>query len=132
MLTHGGNGELASGRSTHLHIKNKTGSNCWTEGRQNCTSVETAVTIPATTRSKTPTASIKHIIALCGFPDDFSMVEIIQQEDWMDLTDVITLTLDDLYNLKLLNDDGNYAAKLLNWHVRKLKCLPPPLQPQIC
>jgi hypothetical protein len=43
---------------------------------------------------------IKHIIDLCGFPDDSSMVEITQQQEWMDLTDVIKLTLDNVNNLK--------------------------------
>ena len=77
--------------------------------------------MPVTTRSKSPTAIIKHIIAVCGFPDDSTMVEIIQQQDWMDLTDVVTLTLDDVSDLTLVNDDGSYAAKPLNHHIRKLK-----------
>jgi hypothetical protein len=75
-------------------------------------SVETTDTMPVTTRLKTTTAIIKHIIALCGFPDDAYMVEIIQQQEWMDLTDVITLTLEDVNDLTLANDDGSYADKL--------------------
>jgi hypothetical protein len=51
-------------------------------------SVETADTMPVTTQPKATTATIKHIIALCGFPDDSSMVEIIQQLEWMDLTEM--------------------------------------------
>jgi hypothetical protein len=39
----------------------------------------------------------------------------------MDLTDFITLTLDDVNDLRLVNDDGSYAAKPLSHHVRKLK-----------
>jgi hypothetical protein len=35
--------------------------------------------------------------------------------------DVITLTMEDVNNLKLVNDDGSYAAKPLNHQVRKLK-----------
>jgi hypothetical protein len=41
----------------------------------------------------------------------------------MDLTDVITLTLEDVNDLKLVNGDGSYASKPLNHHVRKLKAL---------
>jgi hypothetical protein len=84
-------------------------------------SVEATDTMLVTTRSKTPTAIIKHIIALCGFPDDSSMVEIIQQQELMDLADVITLTLDDANDIKLVNDDGSCAAKPLTHHVCKLK-----------
>jgi hypothetical protein len=39
----------------------------------------------------------------------------------MDLRDVITLTLDDVRDLKLENDDVSYAAKSLNHHTHKLK-----------
>jgi hypothetical protein len=84
-------------------------------------SVEATDTMPVTTQSKTLKAIIKHIIALCGFPDDSSIVEIIQQQEKMDLTDIITLTLDDVNDLKLVNDDGSYAAKPLNHHICKLK-----------
>jgi hypothetical protein len=83
-------------------------------------SVEATDTMPVT-RLKTPTAIIKHIIALCGFPDDSFMVEIMQPQEWMDLADVITLTLDEVNDLKLLNDDGSNAAKPLKHYVRKLK-----------
>jgi hypothetical protein len=47
-------------------------------------SLETADAMPVTTRTKALTAFIKHIIALCGFHDDSSMVEIIQQQEWME------------------------------------------------
>jgi hypothetical protein len=44
------------------------------------------------------------------FSVDSSIVEIIQQQEWMNFTDVITRTLDDVGGLKLVNDDGIYAA----------------------
>jgi hypothetical protein len=56
-------------------------------------SVETTFTMPVTTRSKALTAIVKHIISFCGFLDESSMAEIIQQQEWMDLTDDIALTL---------------------------------------
>jgi hypothetical protein len=73
----------------------KTRRKCRTEGGGNYMANETTATMPVTTRSKPPSAIFKHIIALCGFPDDSSQVEIVQEQEWMDLTDAIILTLDD-------------------------------------
>jgi hypothetical protein len=84
-------------------------------------SVETDDTMSVNTRSKTPTAINKHIIESCGFPAESFMVEIIQQQEWMDLMDIITLTLDEVNDLKLVNDDAIYAAKPLKHHVHKRK-----------
>ena len=77
--------------------------------------------MPPTTRSKALSDIIEHIVDICGFPSDSTMKEIIVQEGWTDLTDVTTLTLDDVSNLTLYNADGSYAAKPLAHHVRKLK-----------
>jgi hypothetical protein len=42
--------------------------------------------------------------------------------------DFSTLTIDDANNLKLVNDDGMYAAKPLN---HQTQGSPPPLQPKM-
>jgi hypothetical protein len=50
------------------------------------------VTMP----TKTSMAMIKHIIASYGFINDCSMVEIIQHQEWTDLSDSIALMLDEV------------------------------------
>jgi hypothetical protein len=102
-----------------LHIK--TRSNCCIKGGSNFMSAETTDTMPVTTWSKAQTTIINYIITSCGFPDDSSMIETIQKKEWMYLTDVITLTLDDVSDLKLVNNDGSYTAKPWSHHVRKRK-----------
>ena len=77
--------------------------------------------MPVTTRSTTLTKVIKHIVDVCSFPNDSTMMEIILQQGWSDLTDVITLSLEDVGDLTLLKDDGSYSAKPFAIHVRKLK-----------
>ena len=77
--------------------------------------------MPVTTRSTTLTKVIKHIVDVCSFRNDSTMMEIILQQGWSDLTDVITLSLEDVGDLTLLKDDGSYSAKPLAIHVRKLK-----------
>jgi hypothetical protein len=49
------------------------------------------------------------------------MVEIVQHHKMMVLTDIITLTLDNERDLKMVNDDASYAAKPFNHHVHNLK-----------
>ena len=80
--------------------------------------------MPVVTRSSTTataTAIIDHIIILCDFPNDSTMIEIIDQQGWKTLSDVTTLTLDNAENLTLYNQDGSYAAAPLATHKRKLK-----------
>ena len=64
---------------------------------------------------------IDHIINLCGFPDDSTMVEFIQREGWNELSDVTTLSLEDVNDFKTVNRDGSYKAKPLAHHVRKFR-----------
>jgi hypothetical protein len=64
---------------------------------------------------------ISHIIQLCGFPDDSTMVSIIRQQGWSDLTDVTMLSFDDIKNLVLTKEDGSFDGNPMNVHTRKLK-----------
>jgi hypothetical protein len=50
--------------------------------------------MPVVTRSSTTataTEIIDHIIILCDFPNDSTMIEIIDQQGWKTLSDVTTL-----------------------------------------
>ena len=73
------------------------------------------------TRSSTTKAVIDHILDLCGFPRDSTMMKIIEQQGWSELSDVTMLTLDDIKDLILTKDDGSFDAKPMTIHVRKLK-----------
>jgi hypothetical protein len=69
--------------------------------------------MPVTTISKAPTATIKHIIFYAVLPKCSPQLKTIQRQELMDVTDFITLTLDDINEIKLVNDDAIFAAKQL-------------------
>jgi hypothetical protein len=52
--------------------------------------------MPALTRSmakkKSSSEVINHIINICGFPDDSTMVEYINEQQWTELADVAMTT----------------------------------------
>jgi hypothetical protein len=52
----------------------------------------------------------EHIINICGFPDDSTMVEIFHQEAWADIADVAMLTMQEADSLLSTNSDGSYKA----------------------
>jgi hypothetical protein len=64
---------------------------------------------------------INHIIDICGFPDDSTMVEYINKQQWTELADVVMITLAEVDEFKLVNKDGSYKAKPMQHHVRRLK-----------
>jgi hypothetical protein len=72
-------------------------------------------TMPAVTRlmakKKSSSDVINHIIDICGFPDDSTMVEYINEQQWTDLADVVMITLAEVDEFKLVNKDGLYIAK---------------------
>jgi hypothetical protein len=80
-------------------------------------------TMPAITRSGKATSRtvIDHIIGLCGFPDDSTMVEYIRSEGWTEVADVVMISLKEVDEFKTTNDDGSYRAKPLTFHLRKFK-----------
>ena len=64
---------------------------------------------------------IDHIVDICGFPSVSTMVKIIAQQQWSELSDVTMLTLDDIKDLILTKEDGSFESKPMVIHVRKLK-----------
>ena len=70
----------------------------------------------------TRTPVIQHIIKLCGFSEDSTMVNYIDQEEWTDLAHVTTLLIDDIKDFHTLRSDGNYEASPLKTHCRMFKC----------
>ena len=63
----------------------------------------------------------QHIINICGFPDDSTMVEIFNQEGWTDIVDIAMLTMQEVDSLHSTNSDGSYKAKPMNLHLRQFK-----------
>ena len=66
------------------------------------------------TTTRTPV--IQHIIKLCGFSEDSTMVKYIDQEEWTDLAHVTTLLIDDIKDFHTIRSDGNYEASPLKTH----------------
>jgi predicted amino acid racemase len=64
---------------------------------------------------------IDHTIDICGFSEDSTMAEFIKQQAWTELSDVVTISLEEVADFRTLKDDGSYKAKPLAHHVRKLK-----------
>jgi hypothetical protein len=72
----------------------------------------------------TGTASVsvtEHIINICGFPDDSSMVEIFKQEGWTEIADIAMLTMQEADGLLSTNSYGSYKAKPMNIHFVDLR-----------
>jgi hypothetical protein len=82
-------------------------------------------TMPAVTRlmakKKSSSEVINHIIDICGFLDDSTMVEYINKQQWTDLADVVMITLAEVDEFKLVNKYGSYIAKPMQHHVRRFK-----------
>jgi hypothetical protein len=83
-------------------------------------------TMPALTRSMAKktlsSVVINHIINVCGFPDDSTMVEYINKQQWTELAGVVMITLAEVGEFQLVNKDGLYVAKPMQHHVRCFKC----------
>jgi hypothetical protein len=61
---------------------------------------------------------IQHIIMLCGFPEDSLMVEVIKQERWTKLEDIILIAVDEVKDLRLLRGDGMHLRCPMMVHIR--------------
>jgi hypothetical protein len=77
--------------------------------------------MPVTTRTKASMSIIDHIIDICGFSEDSTMTEFIKQQGWTELSDVVTVSLEEVADFRTVKDDGSYKAKPLAHHVRKFK-----------
>jgi hypothetical protein len=67
-------------------------------------------TMPALTRSMAKKKLSSEVINH-GFPDDSTMVEYINEQQWTDLADVVMITIAEVDEYKLVNKDGLYKAK---------------------
>ena len=67
------------------------------------------------TTTRTPV--IQHIIKLCGFSEDSTMVKYIDQEEWTDLAHVTTHLIDDIKDFHTIKSDGNYEASPLKTRI---------------
>jgi hypothetical protein len=66
---------------------------------------------------------IEHIIMLCGFPQDSTMVECIDQQQWDKLEHVVTKELEEFKGIHTVRSDGfAIKARPLKTHLRMLKC----------
>jgi hypothetical protein len=65
---------------------------------------------------------IEHIADICGVPFDSTMMDVMAQQGWAEMSNVTTLTLTEVSDLTLLKDNGTYWAKLLADHLCKLEC----------
>jgi hypothetical protein len=61
---------------------------------------------------------MEHIINICGFPDDSTMVEVFRQEGWTDIADIAIITMAEADGLFAANSDGSYKAKPMTFHIR--------------
>jgi hypothetical protein len=81
--------------------------------------------MPALTRSMAKTKLsrelINHIINICGFPDDSTMVEYIHKHQWTEMVHVVMITLTEVDKFMLVNKDGRYIAKPMQHHVSWFK-----------
>jgi hypothetical protein len=66
---------------------------------------------------------IEHIIGLCGFPQDYTMVEHMDQQQWEKLEHVVTVELEDFKDIYTIRSDcGTVKDRPLKTHLRMLKC----------
>jgi hypothetical protein len=84
------------------------------------------VKAPVTRSTTMPVSSslltvMEHIINICGFPDDSTMVEIFRQEGWTDIADIAMITMAEADGLFAANSYGSYKAKPMTFHIRQFK-----------
>jgi hypothetical protein len=60
----------------------------------------------------------EHIINICGFPDNSTMVEVIKQEGCTEIVDIAMITMQEADGLLSTKSDGSYKAKPMNLHLR--------------
>jgi hypothetical protein len=80
----------------------------------------------AGTTAQDPTSAFTPIIAkiirLCDFPNDSTMVEYMEQQEWTMLHHVTTIPLDEVKDFYTVRVDGHFKAKPMAHHLRLFKC----------
>ena len=72
--------------------------------------------------AKERTEVIQHIIKLCGFAADSTMVSYIDQEQWETIYDVVTYHFKEIDDMNVIRDNGKFDAKPMLKDRRRLKC----------
>jgi hypothetical protein len=75
----------------------------------------------STKASTTRTEIIQHLIKLCGFSEDSTMVKYIDQQQWEDLSHILIHDVGDVKDFYTVKDDGTFEAKPLSIHLRMFK-----------
>ena len=76
-----------------------------------------------TTGDRTFSPVVEHMLYLCDFPYDSTMVKFIRQQQWMKLEHLTTIGIDEIKDFFTVKDDGmTYEAKPLMIHLRFFKC----------
>jgi hypothetical protein len=60
---------------------------------------------------------MEHILNICGFPIDSTMVEIFNQEGWTGIDFITMLTMREVDGLLSTNSNGSYKTKPTNLHL---------------
>jgi hypothetical protein len=63
----------------------------------------------------------EHIINICGFPENLTMVELFKQEGCTKIADIAMLTMQEVDGLLSTNSNGSYKAKPMNLHLCRFK-----------
>jgi hypothetical protein len=69
----------------------------------------------------THAAIIDHIVWLCGFAEDSTMVKNIDQQGWTKLSHVTAVGTDEINGFQTEVDDGLFEAKPMVFHLRLFK-----------
>ena len=72
--------------------------------------------------TKPRAAVIQHIIKLCGFADESTMVSYIDQEQWQSVFDVVTHHFKQIDDFNVTQDNGKFDSKPMLKDRRMLKC----------
>jgi hypothetical protein len=72
--------------------------------------------------AKGRTDVIEHIIFLCSFAPDSTMVSYIDQEQWESIYDVVTYHFKQIDDMNVIRDNGKFDAKPMLKDRRRLKC----------
>ena len=68
------------------------------------------------------TPVIQHIIDLCEFPLDSTMVKFIKQQGWTRLFHVTSIGLDEIRDFQTVTNDGRHESRPMMIHLRMFKC----------
>jgi hypothetical protein len=74
------------------------------------TLVPRSLSIATMATGSTSVSITEHIINICDFPDNLTMVEIFKQEGWPEIADIAMFTMQDADGMLSTNSNGSYKA----------------------